>query len=154
MATMCGWARRAIAWASWAKRSANAVSRPISGGRIFSAATRLSFFWRALYTAPMPPRPISSRMSSSGNRGASSSGAGGVQRADGAEGSAALPSVLASSPRLRRHFGQWPLGLPVGSGAPHSGHRVSLFMVSSAGSWFGFVYPLEKQAAGEVTNNP
>jgi len=52
--------------ASRMNRSANAGSSAESGLIIFSATSRSSFVCRALYTAPIPPWPSSSWISSCG----------------------------------------------------------------------------------------
>ena len=97
------------------------------GGRIFSATKRSSSFCRALYTAPMPPRPISSMISSWGNFGASSSMAGGVKRWVLVP-PAAVPVAIAT---FIRQAGHRPCGASAASGAWQFWQRfcVSIFCI-------------------------
>jgi hypothetical protein len=110
--TMFGWFSLARARASRVKRSAKPGSLPVRGGRIFKATRRSSPDWRALYTAPMPPLPISSRTSSWGKSLAMASTVGGTK----------LPSLPPSvpgavpKPAFIRHSGQIPCGASAASG--------------------------------------
>jgi hypothetical protein len=60
--TMLGWLRAASARASRRKRSRRSRSAATSEGRTLTATSRPREVSVALYTAPMPPRPISATM--------------------------------------------------------------------------------------------
>src|ERR1035437_723329 len=64
----------------------------------------------------MPPLPMSSRISSCGNSGASSATLGGWNA-----GCFASVMVSSAAPILSRQAGQNPASAPVGSGVPHCG---------------------------------
>jgi len=125
-----------MALASRAKRSAKAGSSPLPGGRIFSATTRSSCFWRALYTAPMPPRPMNSSTSSWGKNCASCSTVGGTKdlprASPRAESVVAMPiSTPLPSPAFMRHSGQSPWGAPAGTGRRQAGQIDSASITGS-----------------------
>src|SRR5580698_6654342 len=88
------------------------------GGRIFKATIRLSCFWRALYTAPIPPWPIEASISNWGNFEPSSSIGGGTKRGE-------LPpvSVPLGNPAFSRHSWHKPWGEFGASGLPQLGHK-------------------------------
>src|ERR1035437_360781 len=68
----------------------------------------------------MPPLPMSSRISSCGNNGASSATVGGLNG-----GCFASVIVSAAAPILSRQAGQRPASAPGESGVPHCGHLLA-----------------------------
>src|ERR1035441_5956153 len=92
----------------------------------------------------MPPLPMSSRISSCGNSGASSETDGGLN------GGACPPvTVSAAAPCFRRQAGQSPASAPAGSGVPHCGH----FGLSDGVTLVPLIHPIQKQITMDVTEN-
>src|ERR1017187_2838179 len=128
---MFGWFKRARAWASRVKRSANCPSRSFSRERILSATRRFRRGCRALYTTPMPPWPRHSRISSCGNSAAISAGViGGWTILVPCGPTPPGPSVCAERPALSMHSGQIPPKAVGGTGFPQCGHLFSSFISS------------------------
>src|SRR5438067_925135 len=88
----------------------------------------------------MPPLPMSSRISSCGNSGASSAMVGGLNG-----GCFASVTVSSAAPNFSRHAGQRPASAPVGRGVPHCGHLGAGFNRVS------LIYPPQKQITTDVT---
>src|SRR5438093_823971 len=118
MVTMFGWLSRASTRPSRLNRSANAGSVASDCGRIFSATKRSILDCRALKTKPIPPCPMSSRISSCGKAAANSSCVGGADLEN-----APFPASVGMEACNKRHLGQSPCGASAGIGSPHFGQN-------------------------------
>src|ERR1051326_3079096 len=90
----------------------------------------------------MPPFPSRARISSCGNKRATSSMLGGWKG-----GNSGCVPVSGVAPCLSRHAGQSPSNAEVGSAAPHCGHFLSMFSFASD----AFIYLPQKQIPENVT---